>query len=124
MNYSEPAVEAQLVDLIHYVRSGVRALIHVICDNAAFHKSKAMRAYLKKHRRVRLHYLPCYAPETNPVERVWWHLHEQVTRNHACPDLDSLVGLVERWLRLNRYMPIESSIYLEMPAKTPRLSAA
>ena len=101
-----------------------RRLIHVICDNAAFHKSKAVKAYLKKHRRVRLHYLPTYAPETNPVERVWWHLHEQVTRNHACPDLDALVGLVERWLRQNRYMPIESSIYLEMPAKTPRLSAA
>jgi len=101
-----------------------RRVIHVICDNAAFHKSKAVTAYLKKHPRVRLHHLPCYAPETNPVERVWWHLHEQVTRNHACPDLDALVGLVDRWLRQNRYMPIESSIYLATPAKTPRLSAA
>jgi putative transposase len=98
--------------------------VHVICDNASFHKSRAVRAYLKKHPRVRLHYLPTQAPETNPVERVWWHLHEEVTRNHTCLDLDALVSLVERWLRLNQLMPIETSIYSKNLAKTPRLSAA
>jgi transposase len=49
--------------------------IHVICDNAGFHKpdrSKAVRAYLAKWgHRVVLHYLPTYSPDCNPVERVW-----------------------------------------------------
>ena len=31
---------------------------------------------------VKVHYLPKYAPNTNPIERVWWRLHEAVTRNH------------------------------------------
>jgi transposase len=27
-----------------------------------------------------IHYLPKYAPETNPIERLWWHLHEAIPR--------------------------------------------
>lgn len=101
-----------------------RRRIHVICDNASFHKSKMVKAYLKRHPRVRLHYLPRYAPETNPVERVWWHLQEEVLRNHNCPHLDDLVTLVNRWLRLNPLLPIETSLYLHEPAQITRLSAA
>jgi len=33
--------------------------------------------------------LPVYAPETNPVERVWWQLHEAVARNHRCRTMGS-----------------------------------
>jgi transposase len=57
-------------------------VIHVICDNAGFHKpdkSKAVRAYLAEWPgRVVLHDLPTYSPDCNPVERVWWRLHEAV----------------------------------------------
>ncbi|HJZ57461.1 MAG TPA: IS630 family transposase, partial [Gemmataceae bacterium] len=53
-------------------------LIHVICDNAGTHKpekSKAVKKYLAEWAgRVVVHYLPRYAPDTNPVERVWWRL--------------------------------------------------
>jgi len=46
-------------------------------------KSKAVRAYLAVWGHwVRVHYLPAYAPGTNLIERVWWRLHEAVTRNH------------------------------------------
>jgi putative transposase len=55
-------------------------VIHVICDNAKPHYARRVREYLHMHRgRVVLHYLPAYAPHTNPIERVWWHLHEEVT---------------------------------------------
>ena len=66
--------------------------IHVICDNARFHTiqgSRKMAAYLRQWPdRIVLHYLPKYAPETSPIERVWWHLHEQITRNHRCDSID------------------------------------
>src|SRR3712207_7345632 len=39
-----------------------------------------------------------YAPETNPIERVWWHLHDEVTRNHQCRTMEELLDLVFRWL--------------------------
>ena len=38
--------------------------------------------------RVRLHPLPSWSPESNPVELVWWSLHEAVSRNHECAGLD------------------------------------
>jgi transposase len=31
--------------------------------------------------------------ETNPIERVWWHFHEIITRNHRCETLDELLEL-------------------------------
>lgn len=97
--------------------------IHVICDNASFHKSKAVLAYVKKHPRIKLHYLPKYAPETNPIERVWWHLHNDITRNHTCPNLDALLNQVDRWLHSHQYCPIETAIYSVIPRVSKALSA-
>lgn len=77
-------------------------IIHVICDNAAFHKSAAVQNYLRKWgHRIRLHFLPAYAPQTNPIERVWWHLHETITRNHRCQTLEELVGQAYEWFEAN-----------------------
>lgn len=74
--------------------------IHVICDNARFHHCKAVCEYLAKWgHRIELHYLPKYAPETNPIERVWWHLHETITRNHRCRTLDELLNEVFAWTK-------------------------
>jgi hypothetical protein len=39
---------------------------------------------------VRVHFVPKYAPDTNPVEEVWWRLHEAVTRNHRCHSMQEL----------------------------------
>lgn len=66
--------------------------IHVICDDARFHDCQKVWEYLQQwsHRLV-LQFLPKYAPETNPIERVWWHLHETITRNHTCQTLPVFV---------------------------------
>jgi transposase len=72
--------------------------IHVICDNAAFHQSRRVKQYLARWRdRIAIHFLPKYAPETNPVERVWWHFHETITRNHRCRTLQELLDLSYDW---------------------------
>ncbi|HEX5106274.1 MAG TPA: IS630 family transposase [Pirellulaceae bacterium] len=73
-------------------------VIHVVCDNARFHDCRAVREYLQRHgERIQLHFLPKYAPETNPIERVWWHLHEDLARNHRCTSLDELLQQVYDW---------------------------
>ena len=72
--------------------------IHVICDNAPFHHCRRVRAYLQRWgHRIVLHFLPKYAPETNPIERVWWHLHEVVTRSHRCQTIEELMELPYEW---------------------------
>jgi len=87
---------AHLDDLRRRLRA--YRVIHVICDNARFHDCRAVRDYLARHAgRVVLHYLPKYAPETNPIERIWWDLHETITRNHRCRTIDELLHEVYTW---------------------------
>ena len=82
--------------------------IHVICDNAAFHWN-CWDVWEFVHRygdRVVLHFLPTYAPECNPIERVWENLHAEVTRNHTCPTMDDLMAAahVHLWIRYFRIL--------------------
>jgi transposase len=73
--------------------------VHVICDNASFHSSRRVQEYLaERGHRIKLHYLPKYAPETNPIERVWWQLHDTLTRNHQCETIDDLLAQVFNWI--------------------------
>lgn len=73
-------------------------VIHVVCDNARFHDCRAVREFLARHAgRIVLHSLPKYAPETNPIERIWWHLHETITRNHRCRSIEELLDQVYEW---------------------------
>ena len=87
-------------------------VIHVICDNAKPHQAGRVREYLAEHEgRVVVHYLPTYAPQTNPIERVWWHLHEEITRNHRAKDIEELLDLVFDWLAAGSRFAIETSLY-------------
>ena len=58
--------------------------IHVIWDNAGYHRSQAMRDFVKTTNIV-LHFLPPYSPNLNPIERLWKIMHEKVTYNRYYP---------------------------------------
>jgi transposase len=86
--------------------------IHVICDNAKYHRQGAVVRFLQEHgARVVLHYLPRYAPECNPIERVWWRLREAITRNHRCRSLEELVELVLAWLTERQRFRVQDAVY-------------
>jgi putative transposase len=98
-------------------------VIHVILDNAKFHECWAVWEFLYRHGdRVKLHFLPKYAPELNPIERVWWALHEQITRNHQCQDLRELVDLVFAWLTDRKAFKVRCSAY-DPPQEGPTQAA-
>ena len=94
--------------------------VHVICDNARFHTilgSKVVRQYMAQHGdRIALHYLPAYSPQDNPIERVWWHLHEQITRNHRCASIEELLKLTMAWLDERGAFKIEGAMYERLKA--------
>lgn len=101
---------AHLDDLRCRLRSYRR--IHVICDNARFHDCRAVWDYLDQWGdRIVLHFLPKYAPETNPIERVWWHLHETITRNHRFQSIEELLENVFAWIDVHKAFPLETSVY-------------
>jgi transposase len=74
-------------------------VIHVIVDNYSIHSSRQTQLALASLARVRLHFLPPYCPELNPIERVWLDLHAEVTRNHRCATIDELMIEVHDYLR-------------------------
>lgn len=54
--------------------------VHVILDNARYHKNTAVKEFARKQN-IKLHYLPPYSPNLNPVERIWKLMHEAVRYN-------------------------------------------
>jgi len=86
--------------------------VHVICDKAGFHTSHEVIEYLWKWEgRIEVHLLPSYSPDYNPIERVWWHLHEEITRNHRCKGSAELLDKVFAWLGQENPFEIEGSVY-------------
>jgi transposase len=59
-----------------------KRIIHVFLDNARYHHAKVLQPWLKApERRVKLRFLPAYAPHLNPIERLWGVMHKHVTYN-------------------------------------------
>jgi transposase len=86
--------------------------IHVLCDNAKCHTSEAVAVYLWEHRdRIELHLLPKYSPDCNPIERVWWNLHDRITRNHRCQSMQELLDLTFAWLGSRNPFEVEDEVY-------------
>jgi transposase len=100
-------------------------VIHVICDNAKFHGDGwAVWEFLALHgERVQLHFLPKYAPDLNPIERVWWRLHEAITRNHQCHTVEELVDLALAWLTDRKYYKVQDDVYLRAVGEAPAQAA-
>jgi len=55
--------------------------ITVYVDNAKWHKSEKVKDWLCENKRLRILYLPKYAPDVNPMERHWWYLRKKKTKN-------------------------------------------
>ena len=54
--------------------------IHVILDNAKYNHAIKVQEY-EKTSRVKIHYLPTYAPNLNLIERLWKFFHKKVLYN-------------------------------------------
>ena len=54
--------------------------IHIMLDNAGYHRSKEILEFLKTSNII-FHYLPPYSPNLNSIERLWKVMHEHVTYN-------------------------------------------
>jgi len=74
--------------------------IHVVLDNFKIHDSQRTRLALATvGGRIRLHFLPPYCPDHNRIERAWKDLHDNVTCNHRCQNMQQLMTEVYAHLR-------------------------
>lgn len=54
--------------------------IHVILDGAGYHRSQLVKDWAEVVN-IRLHYLPPYSPNLNPIERMWKLMNEHAQNN-------------------------------------------
>lgn len=80
-----------VVSFLRAVRRHVRGKLVVIMDRWNVHRSKVMRKYLDRHaRRIRVEWLPAYAPDLNPTEQVWNHTKYSDLANFIPENLEDL----------------------------------
>jgi transposase len=83
--------------------------IHIILDNAGYHRSKEILALLKTSNII-FHYLPPYSPNLNAIERLWKIMHEQVTYNRYYEKfIDFKEGILNFFRNIGEYKSIIQS---------------
>jgi transposase len=71
--------------------------IRMVCDNARYHHTKAVKAFLAGHAdRLNIFWLPPYCPSLNLIERLWGHLKRTVLANVLFVTIDDLIDAFQR----------------------------
>jgi transposase len=84
----------ELLTKLERANSHARA-IHLILDRAPVHRGEAVRKWLERPGcRIRLHFLPAYAPNLNAIERLWKVMHEHVTHNRYYPTFPAFADAI------------------------------
>jgi transposase len=81
--------------------------ILLLWDNAGWHKSKLIKAFLKTTNQFTLMNFPPYTPEFNPQEQIWKALRQNVTHNRFEKDFDILTKDCLRYLNRTNFKSIK-----------------
>jgi transposase len=78
------SIEADNIDSDIYIAflerllAGRKRLLILFVDRASFHTSEKVREFHRAHRRrIRIYFLPRYAPEHNPAEQLWGEIKDK-----------------------------------------------
>jgi transposase len=84
----------------------------VLLDNAAFHKAKT----LKWPPNIHPLFLPPYAPELNPAEKVWWRIKREL-KNRCLKTLEDLqeamTAAIQKIITINSIKQLCSYAYYQ-----------
>ena len=72
---------ANVVDFMHRIRQrhGDKT-VHIILDQSGYHRTPRLTEAIR-HLNIKLHFLPPYSPNLNPIERLWKVMNERVRNN-------------------------------------------
>jgi len=87
-----PFRKEDVLRFVKHLARHVRGRVVLVLDNLGAHKSRLLKAWLAEHRRIRVMYLPPYAPELNPVEGLWAWLKGTKLANVCDDDLHPLIA--------------------------------
>jgi transposase len=80
---------ARFIEFLKALLHDVRGSIELILDRHPAHVAASVRRFVHAHRsRLRVHYLPAYAPDLNPDEHVWAYIKGTFRRDPLSRDED------------------------------------
>jgi putative transposase len=110
----------KLLEELRSIYSSDKQRLELAIDNDSSHTSARVKEYVEASRgRVRLHPLPAWSPQSNPVELIWWSLHEAVSRNHTCKELSDLVEFAEGYLQERQPFTMDLGVDYEQLGRSP-----
>jgi transposase len=78
--------------------------LNIILDNAKYHKSSYIKAYIKNNHNIVLHFLPAYSPNLNLIERVWRFMNKKIKDNQYYDNFNDLKTATRSFLdNINQY---------------------
>ena len=121
----EGSMDAEkFIDFLRKLRQDAGCPIFVIADNARYHHSKKVQAFLETQvGQIMMAFLPAYSPELNPDEQVWNHAKAEVGKHpiKSKLEMESLILSVMRSIQqkvelVKSFFKLPGTLYAEMGA--------
>lgn len=87
--------------------------VHVFCDNASYYRNKEVTEYLRTSK-VKLHFLPPYSPNLNPIERLWKWMKEIVVYNTYYEEFEAFKEAILGFFDILNATPQESDLGIRL----------
>ena len=95
---ADKITSAEMIALFRQLEAShpLATAIRVVLDNARYNHSAAIKAYVSADGcRIRLVYLPAYAPNLNLIERLWWLFKRKTLYNQHFPTFAQFKAAVD-----------------------------
>lgn len=82
--------------------------LYLFSDNARYYKSKMIQEALQtdKYKRIKMIFLPAYAPNLNPIERVWKFFKNKVLKNKFYKKFSDFKEAIDVFFKEELKLPI------------------
>ena len=98
----------KLFDTIIENYSDTEGNLYLFSDNATYYKSLILQAALKteRYKRIKMIFLPAYAPNLNPIERVWKFFKKKVLENKFYKTFTEFKNAIDIFFKEDLKLPI------------------
>ena len=102
----------KFINFLQKLRQDTGCPIFVIADNARYHHSKKVQAFLETQQgEIMMAFLPAYSPELNPDEQVWNHAKAEVGKHPIKSKLEMEKLIISAMLSIQQKIELVKSFF-------------
>jgi len=109
----EGSMDAErFISFLQKLRQDAGCPVFAIADNARYHHSKKVRAFLETQAgEIMMAFLPPYSPELNPDEQVWNHAKAEVAKHPIKSKLEMVALILSAMLSIQQKIELVKSFF-------------